>query len=65
MPEKMEATPAHQQMAMADMNMLAMPGGRERTEKEYRDLLAKAGLSVARILAIPGLEIAVIEAIRS
>lgn len=65
MPEKMEATPAHQQMAMADMNMLAMPGGQERTEKEYRDLLAKAGLSVARILAIPGLEIGVIEAIRS
>jgi hypothetical protein len=65
MPEKMEATPANQRMAMADMNMLAMPGGKERTEKEYRDLLAKAGLSIAQILAIPGLDISVIEAVRS
>ena len=62
MPEKMEATPANQRMAMADMNMLAMPGGQERTENEYRDLLAKAGLSIAQILAIPGLDIGVIEA---
>ena len=65
MPEKMEATPANQRMAMADMNMLAMPGGQERTEKEYRDLLSKAGLSIAQILAIPDLDISVIEAIRS
>jgi hypothetical protein len=65
MPEKMEATPANQRMAMADMNMLAMPGGRERTGEEYRNLLAKAGLSITRILAIPGLDIGVIEAIRS
>jgi O-methyltransferase/methyltransferase family protein len=65
MPEKMEATPANQRMAMFDMNMLAMPGGQERTGNEYRSLLAKAGLSIARILAIPGLDIGVIEAIRS
>jgi hypothetical protein len=47
------------------MNMLAMPGGQERTGKEYRDLLAKAGLSITQILAIPGLDIGVIEAVRS
>jgi hypothetical protein len=46
------------------MNMLAMPGGRERTETEYRDLLAQAGLSITRILAIPGLDIGVVEAVR-
>jgi O-methyltransferase domain len=50
MPEKMEATSADQRIAMADMNMLAMPGGQERTGKEYRDLLAKAGLSIIRSL---------------
>jgi hypothetical protein len=64
MPEKMETTPAHRRIAMADMNMLAMPGGRERTETEYRDLLAQAGLSITRILAIPGLDIGVVEAVR-
>jgi hypothetical protein len=64
MPEKMEPTSANQRMAMADMNMLAMPGGRERTGDEYRNLLAKAGLSITRILVIPGLEIGVIEAVR-
>jgi hypothetical protein len=65
MPEKMQATPAFQRMAMVDINMLAMPGGQERTGKEYRDLLAKAGLSIARSLAIPDLDIGVIEAVRS
>jgi hypothetical protein len=65
MPEKMEATPANQRMAMADMNMLAIPGGQERTGKGYRDLLAKADLSIAQILAIPDLDISVIEAVRS
>ena len=64
MPEKMEATPANQRKAMADMNMLAMPGGRERTGEEYRDLLVKAGLSIVQSLAIPGLDIGVIEALR-
>jgi len=64
MPEKMESTPANRRMAMADMNMLAMPGGRERTGNEYRDLLAQAGLSITRILTIPGLEIGVVDAVR-
>jgi O-methyltransferase domain/Dimerisation domain len=65
MPEKMEVTSTNQRMAMFDMNMLAMPGGQERTEKEYRALLANAGLLIARTIAIPGLDIAVIEAVRS
>jgi ubiquinone/menaquinone biosynthesis C-methylase UbiE len=65
MPEKMEATAANQRMAMFDINMLAMPGGQERTGKEYRDLFAKAGLSIAQCLAIPGLDIGLIEAIRN
>jgi hypothetical protein len=33
-----------------DIHMLAMPGGKERTENEYRDLLAKAGLRVNRVV---------------
>jgi predicted O-methyltransferase YrrM len=33
-----------------DMQMLVMLGGRERTEKEYADLLASAGFRLARVL---------------
>ena len=65
MPERMEATPIHQRIAMADMNMLAMPGGQQRTEQEYRDLFAAAGLLLERIVPLPGSEISVIEAKRA
>lgn len=64
MPERMEATPIHQRIAMADMNMLAMPGGQERTEQEYRNLFAAAGLLLERTTPLPGSEISVIEAKR-
>jgi hypothetical protein len=64
MPERMEATPIHQRIAMADMNMLAMPGGQERTEQEYRNLFAAAGLSLERTTPLPGSEISVIGAKR-
>ncbi|KRR20843.1 hypothetical protein CQ14_26470 [Bradyrhizobium lablabi] len=64
MPERMEATPIHQRIALADMNMLAMPGGQERTEREYRNLFAAAGLVLERTIALPGSEISVIEAKR-
>jgi hypothetical protein len=64
MPERIEATPIHQRIAMADMNMLAMPGGQERTEQEYRNLFAAAGLLLERTIPLPGSEISVIEAKR-
>ncbi|WP_213289224.1 methyltransferase [Bradyrhizobium sp. sGM-13] len=64
MPERMVATPIHQRIAMADMNMLAMPGGQERTEQEYRKLLETAGLTLERTTPMPGSEICVIEAKR-
>jgi hypothetical protein len=35
---------------MLDLVMLTVPGGRERTPEEYRDLLAKAGLRLTRII---------------
>jgi hypothetical protein len=35
-----------------DLEMLLMPGGRERTEREWRALFAKAGFEIARIVAI-------------
>ena len=35
---------------LLDLEMLIMAGGRERTETEFRDLLAVAGLRLARIV---------------
>ena len=43
-----------------DLNMMVVPGGRERTEAEYRDMYAKAGFRLERILPTPT-EVSVIE----
>ena len=37
---------------IADINMLVMTGGRERTEAEHRALLTKAGLRLTRIIPV-------------
>lgn len=62
-PERMRATALDQRIAMGDMNMLAMPGGQERTELQYRTLFSEAGLAVDRIIPLPGSEISMIEAV--
>jgi hypothetical protein len=46
-----------------DLEMLAMPGGKERTEEEYRDLLAKAGFKLTRVVPNKS-PLAVIEAVK-
>lgn len=43
-----------------DLNMMVIPGGRERTEAEYRDMYAKAGFTLTRIVPTPT-EVSVIE----
>ena len=43
-----------------DLNMLVLPGGRERTETEYRDMYAKAGFRLERVVPTPT-EVSVIE----
>jgi SAM-dependent methyltransferase len=42
--------PADGAIAGTDLNMLVMVGGEERTESEYRALLASAGLRVTRVI---------------
>jgi hypothetical protein len=37
--------------------MLVMVGGMERTEREYKELLASAGLKTTRVLATPAMTI--------
>ena len=43
-----------------DLNMLVLPGGRERTEAEYREMYSKAGFKLERIVPTPT-EVSVIE----
>lgn len=43
-------------IAMTDLQMLVMTGGRERTESEFTALLATAGFQVERIIPTPALE---------
>lgn len=47
-----------------DLEMLTIAGGRERTEAEYADLLAKAGLRLARVVRTAS-PLAVIEAVKA
>jgi hypothetical protein len=49
---------------MLDLVMLTVPGGMERSEKQYRELLAKAGMHVTRILPTAS-QVSVIEAVRA
>jgi hypothetical protein len=44
------ATPDHLEAFLGDVNMLAGPGGRERTEAEFRELLAAGGFWLERVV---------------
>ena len=47
---------------MLDMMMLVGPGGQERTEPEYRDLLNKAGLRLTKVVPTDS-AVSVVEAV--
>lgn len=51
-------------LVMTDLQMFVMTGGRERTEAEYRSLLAAAGFELKRIIPTQALE-SIIECTRS
>jgi hypothetical protein len=44
-----------------DLEMLVMPGGRERTEQEFRALFDRAGFDLTRIVPTPS-PLSVVEA---
>ena len=50
---------------MSDLNMLAVTGGKERTEAEWVRLLERADLQQWRIHPVPGDPVSVIEASRA
>jgi ubiquinone/menaquinone biosynthesis C-methylase UbiE len=45
LPELATVNPEHRSRAMSDLNMLRGPGGVERTEAEYRELVESAGFT--------------------
>ncbi|MGH9795394.1 MAG: methyltransferase [Candidatus Acidiferrales bacterium] len=47
-----------------DIEMLAMPGGRERTEEEFRALFDRAGFRLARVVPTKS-PMSVIEAVKN
>jgi hypothetical protein len=53
MPKRMTASPANQRAATLDMRMLAVAGGLERTEDEYRKMLADTGFAWERTIVLP------------
>ena len=53
MPERMTASAVNQRGADLDIRMLAVTGGIERTEDEYRALLAASGFAWVRTIMLP------------
>jgi hypothetical protein len=54
-----QVVPARNQPGVAkfmDLEMLVLPGGMERTEKEFRDLFAASGFRLERIISMPALQ---------
>jgi len=61
-PERLEPTFVDQRATLMDLNMLALSGGRERTEEEFRDLFESADLRLEASLPTPS-GLSVIEAL--
>jgi hypothetical protein len=49
---------------LLDLNMMVMTGGRERTEREFRELFGSSGLSITKVVSTPS-PLRIIEAVRN
>jgi len=49
---------------LLDLNMMVMTGGRERTEREFRELFGSSGLSITKVVSTAS-PLQIIEAIRN
>jgi hypothetical protein len=64
MPAASAATADVLMMVMSDLNMLVCTGGKERTEDEFRSLVAGAGFTLRSVTPVPGpTNFSVIEAV--
>jgi SAM-dependent methyltransferase len=50
-PERIDQSPMSRSAAANDVNMLVATGGRQRSEAEFRELLAAAGFRLTRVVA--------------
>lgn len=62
-PERLDQSAASRTAVLSDLGMLVMTGGCERTESEYRKLLACAGFSFTKVIVTDS-GLSVIEAMR-
>jgi O-methyltransferase domain len=53
-PARIENSPAMRVLVVSDVHMMVMNGGRERTEAQYRALLAAAGITLTRVVPTGG-----------
>lgn len=53
LPLRIDQSPTTQAAVLGDVNMLAVTGGRERTESEYRTLYDAAGFRLTRVIPTP------------
>ncbi|HEY2105767.1 MAG TPA: methyltransferase [Candidatus Binataceae bacterium] len=53
MPQRIEVAVQHEAIMMFDLTMMVCPGGRERTEAEFKELLRGAGLKIEKVLPTP------------
>ena len=63
-PSRVEDSVATRAVAVSDLHMMVMSGGRERTEAQYRGLFAAAGLDLAQVVPT-GSGMNIIEGVRS
>jgi hypothetical protein len=47
---------------LSDLNMLAVTSGRERSEREWRQLLEESGFTLARNIPVPAMDVSILEA---
>lgn len=57
-----DADPALEHLFMADLNMLAVTGGRERSEAEWKSLLSSARFEIRRVVSVSSETSSIIEA---
>jgi hypothetical protein len=62
MPERLGTSPADQAYARGDLTMLLATAAKERTEAEYRALLASAGFHLTKIVPVGRGEFSIMEA---
>src|SRR5207245_163544 len=52
-PDRLEPTFLDQRGTLMDLNMLVLTGGRERTEREFKELFESSGLALRRVFSTP------------